>query len=712
MRDAMLTASWQAAALAAVVWAITTIGGRWITARWRCALWSLVFLRLVMPALPPSPMSAFNLRPTASTPTIIARPLAPPDGKEVVTFGVIPNSPLPVATDAARATAAPPPWFTVAWLMVAGILVLRLLVAAALLHLKLRRLTPTTDPRLLDQLADTGVGAFETEMVARPALVGILRPRLLLPPGLVDRVSPTELRFIVLHELAHVRRHDILVAAIVALITAVHWFNPFAWLAAARFRAERELACDDAVLAATSPDARPAYGETILRLAELLPSHRAPFGAAGVLSSSRRTLRRRIAAIAAAPQRRVALLGPVLVLAAALIALTGPAHTASPPAEPVTAPAAATTTTTTAPADPRDTFTRVYDVRDLLVYVEDFTYEAGEDGFPASGPGHPTTAAADAAAERRSRDRMRQLMADITGSVDPMSWRDNTGTVGSIRELNGNLVITQTAANHERILQKLQAMRGPRSVQVTLEARFLSGGVDAERALGGRWPRGEGARDGHDLWPRFLGDAEVQQLLVATQHDRDASIITAPRMTFFNGQRAYVMVTRQTAYVAALKPKSGGAEYDADIKLVQSGVLLDARAQVVSDDDGGAKYVTLMLNPRLTTLVDLVPKSVPGTQPGQQLTVQVPHTVVSHLQTTVTVPDGQTALYRVFPVRNPAATQPATSPLESPMLLLLRPTIAKVKEPESKQFPLLSTRVSDPATRPATAPRPSLDSRP
>ena len=79
------------------------------------------------------------------------------------------------------------------------------------------------------------------------------------------------------------------------------------------------------------------------------------------------------------------------------------------------------------------------------------------------------------------------------------------------------------------------------------------------------------------------------------------------------------------------------------------------------------------------------------------------------------------ALYRVFPVRKPAATQPAASQpawhsLGEPMLLLVRPTIVEVKEPESKEFPLLSSRISQPATRPTSpaaqpAPRP-LDSRP
>ena len=174
MRDAMLTASWHAAALAVVVWTITLLGGRWIAARWRCALWSLVFLRLVMPALPPSPMSVFNFRPaptmTRAPAVVIVPSHSPNDGAEVVTFGVIPDTlpPLTPVSDPSTLTS----WLTIAWLAVAAILILRMLIAALLLHAKLRRLTPTSDPRVLGLLHGSAICAFETNIVASPALVG------------------------------------------------------------------------------------------------------------------------------------------------------------------------------------------------------------------------------------------------------------------------------------------------------------------------------------------------------------------------------------------------------------------------------------------------------------------------------------------------------------------------------------------------------------
>jgi hypothetical protein len=276
-------------------------------------------------------------------------------------------------------------------------------------------------------------------------------------------------------------------------------------------------------------------------------------------------------------------------------------------------------------------------------------------------------------------------------------------------------------------------MRGTRSTQVTLESRFITG-IDAEPLLKGQWPA-HPSHDGHDLWPRFLSNADVDILLRATQKGSKATIVTAPRITLFNGQRAYVMVTRQTAYVGDLKKRAraggGSDDYEPVIKLATSGIVLDARAQVVTDDDGGAKYVTLMLNPSMSTLLDLVPQPWPGAPSGRQLTIQVPHTLVTHLKATITVPDGQTALFRLYPERKPAtlptAARPSTRPatdadMAAPTLLLVKPTVIEAKD-EQKEFPLISTRLSDPATRrapttsspaptpsPAPAPRP-LDSR-
>ena len=81
-----------------------------------------------------------------------------------------------------------------------------------------------------------------------PGVVGLFRPILLLPAGIVQRLTPGQLDAVIAHELCHVRRRDNLAAAIHMIAEAVFWFHPLVWWIGARLVEERERACDEAVL--------------------------------------------------------------------------------------------------------------------------------------------------------------------------------------------------------------------------------------------------------------------------------------------------------------------------------------------------------------------------------------------------------------------------------------------------------------------------------
>jgi uncharacterized protein (TIGR03435 family) len=94
-----------------------------------------------------------------------------------------------------------------------------------------------------------GVALRSAPGVLEPGVIGWQRPVLLLPNGIVDRLTPAELRAVVAHESCHVRRRDNLTAALHMLTEVVFWFHPAVWLIGTRLLAERERACDEAVLA-------------------------------------------------------------------------------------------------------------------------------------------------------------------------------------------------------------------------------------------------------------------------------------------------------------------------------------------------------------------------------------------------------------------------------------------------------------------------------
>ncbi len=145
-----------------------------------------------------------------------------------------------------------------------------------------------------------------------PAMVGIRQPKLLLPEDWNTRFDVRSLRHVVLHELLHVKQHDLIWNWAAIAVQALHWFNPLVWFVVSRFQADRELRCDAGALALLSPTERLDYGHTLLRIQE---TFFAPPGIAGLAPCVRNhpTLRQRIHMIAH-PTTRQPVLQTLLVL--------------------------------------------------------------------------------------------------------------------------------------------------------------------------------------------------------------------------------------------------------------------------------------------------------------------------------------------------------------------------------------------------------------
>lgn len=111
---------------------------------------------------------------------------------------------------------------------------------------------------------DVPLKAMSSTVPLEPGVFGIFRPVLLLPEGILERLSPSQLRAILAHELCHVRRRDNFAAAVHMSVEALFWFHPLAWWIGLRLMEERERACDEEVLRnAAEPE---VYAEGILNV--------------------------------------------------------------------------------------------------------------------------------------------------------------------------------------------------------------------------------------------------------------------------------------------------------------------------------------------------------------------------------------------------------------------------------------------------------------
>ncbi len=202
-------------------------------------------------------------------------------------------------------------------------------VQLALAAVHLRRLagraTPVQPDAATQALLQGGNGGRSAELctsaeVERPSVFGFIRPRILLPPGLVERLSAQELQQVVLHEMEHLRRADDWTNLLQKVGLVLFPLNPVLLWVERQLCAERELACDDRVL--HSHCGRKAYAVCLTRLAEYSMLHR---GVSLVLGAwdKRPELVRRVHRILRRPEESMSGRRGVMVTAGLVAGLLG-----------------------------------------------------------------------------------------------------------------------------------------------------------------------------------------------------------------------------------------------------------------------------------------------------------------------------------------------------------------------------------------------------
>jgi beta-lactamase regulating signal transducer with metallopeptidase domain/Tol biopolymer transport system component len=361
----LLRVSGQASVLILLIFLIQAVFGRRLASRWRYVLWLLVVARLLMPFSPASSVSIFNLTRLKSSAPPVAKVAEAP-----ASAGIIPQTsapkilpereavaariPAPAPTEQSAiapaaqgqtVTQVSPSWrhvFTMLWLLGLVILGLRLICQNLVFYWRLRWEPTVTSAVAWEVLEECrqlmGVRyrlvLVETSLAHSPALYGFLRIHLLLPEKTLAAFTPEELRYVFLHELAHVKRRDMLVNWLITILQVAHWFNPLIWLAFRRMTTDRELAADALALSCLEPRETVAYGQAIVKLLQNLLSPAPLPGLVGILEDKSQ-MKRRMSMIAKFKKTdRWPVLAIITFASLALIALTDAQNRpVSPPVE-------------------------------------------------------------------------------------------------------------------------------------------------------------------------------------------------------------------------------------------------------------------------------------------------------------------------------------------------------------------------------------------
>ena len=391
----------------------------------------------------------------------------------------------------------------------------------------------------------------------------------------------------------------------------------------------------------------------------------------------------------------------------------------------------------------REPIRRVYDIRDLLVPIPDFSgprielaeasqesLNVGRSSSSTSGifEDDTTTAGGKDEEEEITKEKLTEdFISLVKNAIDRDSWGDAEGGgagAGFIQVLNGQLVVTQTAENHQALSELIEKLREAKTIQIMVEARFISVnsgflssvGVDLDfyfnvgsnmtrpdgavvtdpwtgsqvptyTGVGGQtsnfptysatgpWPVRAGSPSGNRKWSpvgvkqgsagfisgmqtgvggdigktlssmapalsiggTFLDDIQVDFLVQATQAHVSTRVLTAPKITMSNSQRAYITVARQQAYIREYIPVVSGnaTAYRPVIAYIPTGAVLDVAATASAD----RRYVMMTIRPQVSQQLD-DPIRV-ATSGGD---IFLPNVSVQDLQTTVSVPDGGTLL--------------------------------------------------------------------
>lgn len=654
---------------------VTGLGRRWLAPWVRWSIWSLVLIRLLMPVSIGSPASLqrFFGDEWSEVAQVVAEGApslkmhqgrneraAPSETRDLVFSDAIsPGRRIVLPPSADDALFARIGWGVLVVLL-AGTASMGLwtLITTVRLRRWLRRGTECRREDWLQMLAEGRKRFGIARLVdlrtlpglGSPATCGWLQPTILLPEDMLDW-SPAEMRHILWHELAHIRRRDVATSGILAIARILHWWNPVFWWTQRCWLLERELACDAMVLRHLERGDAPRYGETLLRVLERLAGRGRGIStlAPGFVFflGRKRAVRRRLAelarsAVSETKWRRWTACGSIACLA--LISLTDPVRARSAPRPTSFALPAGTIWSVIAAESAADVAreSREYDLRPAVDrYLQDEPREAR--AAIVEDMGHVFRTLLQTPQENREEALSGRRVSLSRG--------------GSSCEIRGETLTVQgTLTEHAEIETLLSRWSQDGRRRFRVEVRLMSTSLSLEELLPGpggqvlSLPQAQADSDlgAMAMWTRqdvpafvrIVSDAEMGYLIRKLYTDQ-GKVLVGPKMWTYDGQSTSVQIAMVRPFVTALKTDEAR-----HLEPVQSqfnvGPFVQVRPTV--EEDGGAR---LAVQCRMTDVVDVDRLEV--TLDGKAVAVQVPHVSSLLISTVQSVPEGHSLL--VAPLR-------------------------------------------------------------
>ena len=284
----MLSLSLSGAGLAAVVALLQRLLAKRLPAGLFYGLWAAVLLRMIVPA---GPLGGVSHEAVSRLEALAQASAVQAQGQTVWQSTALTGTP-------GGAGARGILWLAVVWgAGAAGLLLWRLWSYRCFckaVDSRSRPASPEIREQLLPLAGQRGrlPELVECGGVGAPMLLGLRRPRIVLPAG---DFSPQQIRDMLAHEMVHFERRDLAFKWAAVVVTALHWPNPAAWYALRQMGIFCELSCDERLTKSWPALRRAAYGALLLRLSQGVPERETPLSAS--FSEQKERLKERLKTI-------------------------------------------------------------------------------------------------------------------------------------------------------------------------------------------------------------------------------------------------------------------------------------------------------------------------------------------------------------------------------------------------------------------------------